>query len=115
MTTVKGISELFCCCHKQSWEKLEKAEHEREMALRQELIRQEKLEQLAARFDRKAAMREAWLSENQRLVAQVLLLYRNNHIFSACHCLSSKLICLTAFIAWKEAIECSFMTPDYCV
>ncbi|XP_071833448.1 spectrin beta chain, non-erythrocytic 1-like isoform X4 [Apostichopus japonicus] len=53
-----------------SWEKLEKAEHEREMALRQELIRQEKLEQLAARFDRKAAMREAWLSENQRLVAQ---------------------------------------------
>lgn len=53
-----------------AWEKLEKAEHEREMALRQELIRQEKLEQLAARFDRKAAMREAWLSENQRLVAQ---------------------------------------------
>jgi len=32
--------------------------------------RQEKLEQLAARFDRKAGMREVWLSENQRLVAQ---------------------------------------------
>lgn len=55
----------------QAWEKLEKAEHERELALRNELIRQEKLEQLARRFDRKAAMREAWLSENQRLVAQV--------------------------------------------
>ncbi|NXJ98435.1 SPTB1 protein, partial [Corythaixoides concolor] len=54
-----------------AWEQLEKAEHERELALRTELIRQEKLEQLARRFDRKAAMREAWLSENQRLVAQV--------------------------------------------
>jgi spectrin beta len=31
---------------------------------------QEKLEQLAARFDRKAGMRESWLSENQRLVSQ---------------------------------------------
>lgn len=27
---------------------------------------------LAARFDRKAAMRETWLSENQRLVSQVV-------------------------------------------
>lgn len=40
------------------------------MALREELIRQEKLEQLAARFNRKASMRETWLSENQRLVSQ---------------------------------------------
>lgn len=55
----------------QAWERLEKAEHERELALRNELIRQEKLEQLARRFDRKAAMRETWLSENQRLVSQV--------------------------------------------
>lgn len=39
--------------------------------MRTELIRQEKLEQLARRFDRKAAMRETWLSENQRLVSQV--------------------------------------------
>uniref|UniRef100_A0A8C7LEV5 Spectrin beta chain n=1 Tax=Oncorhynchus kisutch TaxID=8019 RepID=A0A8C7LEV5_ONCKI len=54
----------------QAWERLEKAEHERELALRNELIRQEKLEMLAARFDRKAAMRETWLSENQRLVSQ---------------------------------------------
>ena len=29
-----------------AWERLEKAEHERELALREELIRQEKLEQL---------------------------------------------------------------------
>ena len=54
-----------------AWERLEKSEHERELALREELIRQEKLEQLAARFDRKAGMRETWLSENQRLVSQV--------------------------------------------
>ncbi|XP_062431896.1 spectrin beta chain, erythrocytic isoform X2 [Rhea pennata] len=53
-----------------AWEQLEKAEHERELVLRNELIRQEKLEQLARRFDSKAAMREAWLRENQRLVAQ---------------------------------------------
>uniref|UniRef100_T1HWC3 Spectrin beta chain n=1 Tax=Rhodnius prolixus TaxID=13249 RepID=T1HWC3_RHOPR len=53
-----------------AWERLEKAEHEKELALREELIRQEKLEQLAARFNRKASMRETWLSENQRLVSQ---------------------------------------------
>uniref|UniRef100_A0A8C8JG75 Spectrin beta chain n=1 Tax=Oncorhynchus tshawytscha TaxID=74940 RepID=A0A8C8JG75_ONCTS len=53
-----------------TWERLEKAEHERELSLRTELIRQEKLEQLARRFDCKAAMRETWLSENQRLVSQ---------------------------------------------
>uniref|UniRef100_A0A8C8SL44 Spectrin beta chain n=1 Tax=Pelusios castaneus TaxID=367368 RepID=A0A8C8SL44_9SAUR len=55
------------CDINRAWERLEKAEHERELALRNELIRQEKLEQLARRFDRKAAMRETWLSENQRL------------------------------------------------
>ncbi|XP_056101531.1 spectrin beta chain, erythrocytic isoform X2 [Rhinichthys klamathensis goyatoka] len=53
-----------------AWERLEKAEHDRERVLRDELVRQEKLEQMARRFDRKAAMRETWLLENQRLVAQ---------------------------------------------
>ncbi|XP_033967814.1 spectrin beta chain, erythrocytic [Pseudochaenichthys georgianus] len=52
------------------WERLEGAEHERERVLRDELIRQEKLEQMARRFERKAAMRETWLLENQKLVAQ---------------------------------------------
>eukprot|EP00096_Caligus_rogercresseyi_P005117 TRINITY_DN1_c1_g1_i5.p1 TRINITY_DN1_c1_g1~~TRINITY_DN1_c1_g1_i5.p1 ORF type:complete len:2388 (+),score=778.70 TRINITY_DN1_c1_g1_i5:189-7352(+) len=61
----KTISDI-----NRAWERLEKAEHERELALREELIRQEKLEQLAARFNRKAGMRETWLSENQRLVSQ---------------------------------------------
>ncbi|KAM7340046.1 hypothetical protein ACRRTK_000661 [Alexandromys fortis] len=53
-----------------AWGDLEKAEHEREAALRAELIRQEKLELLAQRFDHKVAMRESWLNENQRLVSQ---------------------------------------------
>ncbi|XP_048837070.1 spectrin beta chain, non-erythrocytic 4-like isoform X2 [Brienomyrus brachyistius] len=52
------------------WERLEKAEHERGVALRTELIRQEKLELLAQRFDHKSTMRQAWLNENQRLVSQ---------------------------------------------
>lgn len=58
-------------CFPQAWGQLEKAEHEREAALRAELIRQEKLELLAQRFDHKVAMRESWLNENQRLVSQV--------------------------------------------
>lgn len=52
------------------------------------MIRQEKLEQLARRFDRKAAMRETWLSENQRLVSQVAhtsdkthTTHTKNHLF----------------------------------
>lgn len=55
----------------QAWERLEKAEHERGVSLRKELIRQEKLELLAQRFDHKTTMRQAWLNENQRLVSQV--------------------------------------------
>lgn len=53
-----------------AWGKLESAEHARELALREELIRQEKLEQLASCFDRKAGLRETWLNDNQHLVAQ---------------------------------------------
>ena len=37
------------------WAKLEQVEHEREMVLRDELMRQEKLEQLAAKFVRKVS------------------------------------------------------------
>lgn len=66
------IPRALICTPAQAWESLEEAEYRRELALRDELIRQEKLEQLARRFDRKAAMRETWLNENQRLVAQVV-------------------------------------------
>ena len=36
-----------------AWVVLEKAEHDRELALRQELIRQERLDQLAVKFEKK--------------------------------------------------------------
>ncbi|XP_044844211.1 spectrin beta chain, non-erythrocytic 4 isoform X1 [Mauremys mutica] len=61
----RGIADI-----NKAWTRLEKVEHEREVSLHNELIRQEKLELLAQRFDHKAGMREAWLGENQRLVAQ---------------------------------------------
>ena len=51
-----------------AWTELEKAEHERELALREELVRQENLEQLAAKFNKKATMREKWLNDSQKLV-----------------------------------------------
>jgi spectrin beta len=46
-----------------AWIQLEKAEHERELALREELMRQEKLKRLAAKFDKRANIRETWCSE----------------------------------------------------
>jgi spectrin beta len=45
------------------WIVLEKAEHEREVALREALARQEALAQMAARFGRKAGLREQWLRD----------------------------------------------------
>ena len=46
-----------------AWVKLEAAEHAREVALRRELQRQERLEQLAEKFNRKAGLRESWLED----------------------------------------------------
>lgn len=46
----------------EAWRNLEHTEKEHESALRAELIRQEKLEALAARFDQKAKIFEAWAS-----------------------------------------------------
>ncbi|XP_034253991.1 spectrin beta chain, non-erythrocytic 1 isoform X5 [Thrips palmi] len=45
------------------WEQLERAEHRREVALRQELLRQERLEQLNYKFERKSVLREGYLKE----------------------------------------------------
>ncbi|CAF0846792.1 unnamed protein product [Rotaria sordida] len=53
-----------------SWENLERAEHERELALREEILRQERLEQLATKFNRKAGLREKWLTDSEKLVAR---------------------------------------------
>ncbi|XP_046388683.1 spectrin alpha chain, non-erythrocytic 1 isoform X4 [Ischnura elegans] len=46
-----------------AWEALERAEHAREVALRQELLRQERLEQLAFKFRRKSVLRESFLKD----------------------------------------------------
>ncbi|XP_067682927.1 spectrin beta chain, non-erythrocytic 5-like isoform X3 [Haliotis asinina] len=53
-----------------AWLQLEKAEHGREVALRDELIRQERLEQLARRFARKAAIRESWLNDMEQILEE---------------------------------------------
>ena len=52
-----------------AWQGLERAEHERELALREEILRQERLEQLATKFNRKAGLREKWLTDSEKLVA----------------------------------------------
>ncbi|KAG5890886.1 hypothetical protein JTB14_002826 [Gonioctena quinquepunctata] len=46
-----------------SWDSLEKAEHKREVALRNELLRQQRLEQLMYKFERKSILREGYLKE----------------------------------------------------
>lgn len=46
-----------------AWQLLEYAEHHREVALREELLRQEKLEQLNYKFEKKSVLREGYLKE----------------------------------------------------
>jgi spectrin beta len=52
-----------------AWTRLEKAEHARDLALKKELNRQEQLEQLFAKFDKKAKLREDWLSEMTKILS----------------------------------------------
>merc|ERR550532_1304331 len=47
----------------QAWVRLEKEEYLAEVALKEELLRQEKLEQLAYKFERKSVLREGYLNE----------------------------------------------------
>ncbi|XP_038585015.1 spectrin beta chain, non-erythrocytic 5 isoform X1 [Micropterus salmoides] len=51
-----------------SWVLLERAEHERERALQEALLRLENLEQLAQKFERKAALRDGYLEDTLRLI-----------------------------------------------
>ncbi|KAM8834261.1 LOW QUALITY PROTEIN: spectrin beta chain, non-erythrocytic 5 [Synchiropus picturatus] len=51
-----------------SWLSLERAEHERERALQEALLRLESLEQLAQKFARKATLREGFLDDTLRLL-----------------------------------------------
>jgi hypothetical protein len=52
-----------------AWEKMEREENHREVALRTELARLELLDQTAAKFSRKAGLREVWLKDMQALLA----------------------------------------------
>ncbi|BFZ07506.1 hypothetical protein BsWGS_10543 [Bradybaena similaris] len=56
-----------------AWIQLEKCEHGREVALKDELIRQERLEQLARRFSRKAAIRESWLGDMEQILEEQII------------------------------------------
>ena len=65
-----------------AWVQLEGAEHTREVALRKELQRQERLEQLAEKFNRKAGLRESWLEDMfQVLCSLALLCIRNSLVY----------------------------------
>ncbi|ERL92196.1 hypothetical protein D910_09516 [Dendroctonus ponderosae] len=46
-----------------AWDVLEKSEHKREVALRNELLRQQRLEQLNYKFEKKSILREGYLKE----------------------------------------------------
>lgn len=46
-----------------AWEELENSEYHRELALREEVIRQTNLEQLAIRFEKKSLLREGYLKD----------------------------------------------------
>lgn len=59
-TPPEGVS-LYAL--QKAWDALEKAEHRREVALREELLRLERLEQLAYKFERKGVLRDGYLKE----------------------------------------------------
>ena len=63
-----------------NWTRLEKAEHERDLALKKELHRQEQLEQMYARFDKKAKLREDWLSEMAGILSNSTLLTNSSQL-----------------------------------
>ena len=51
-----------------NWDQLEETEHVRELALHEQLKRQERLNALAENFQKKARMREDWLKESTKLL-----------------------------------------------
>ncbi|KAL3276987.1 hypothetical protein HHI36_012347 [Cryptolaemus montrouzieri] len=53
-----------------AWETLETSEHNREVALRTELRRQERLEQLCFKFERKVILREGYLKEMIQVLSE---------------------------------------------
>ncbi|KAK9874725.1 hypothetical protein WA026_005540 [Henosepilachna vigintioctopunctata] len=53
-----------------AWQTLETSEHKREVALRTELRRQERLEQLCFKFERKCILREGYLKEMIQVLSE---------------------------------------------
>ncbi|XP_078592218.1 spectrin beta chain, non-erythrocytic 5-like isoform X2 [Branchiostoma floridae x Branchiostoma japonicum] len=51
-----------------AWQQLESSEHAREIALREETSRQERLQQLAGKFERKALLRETYVKDMDRVL-----------------------------------------------
>lgn len=64
----KTINDLEMC-----WSALERAEHERDLALKKELNRQEQLEQMYENFDKKAKLREDWLNEMSNILSSSIM------------------------------------------
>ena len=61
----KSINDLEA-----AWSRLERAEHERDLALKRELNRLEQLEKMYANFDKKAKLREDWLSDKASILSE---------------------------------------------
>ncbi|WKY08955.1 hypothetical protein Q1695_001825 [Nippostrongylus brasiliensis] len=62
---------LFMYDVESAWEKLDRAENDRQVAIIAELQRQERLEQLAQRFHKKANLRESWLRNVQAVLEEM--------------------------------------------
>ncbi|GAB1601116.1 spectrin beta chain, non-erythrocytic 1-like isoform X2 [Argonauta hians] len=56
-----------------SWTSLEKAEHDREIVLRDQLRRLDKLERLAQRFHQKSSIRESWLVDMNEVISEEIM------------------------------------------
>ncbi|KAE9418301.1 hypothetical protein Angca_009245, partial [Angiostrongylus cantonensis] len=54
-----------------AWEKLDRAENDRQLAIIAELQRQERIEQLAQRFHKKANLRESWIRNVQIVLEEM--------------------------------------------
>ncbi|VDO69394.1 unnamed protein product [Heligmosomoides polygyrus] len=62
---------LFMYDVESAWEKLDRAENDRQVSIIAELQRQERIEQLAQRFHKKANLRESWLRNVQAVLEEM--------------------------------------------
>ncbi|KAJ1373630.1 hypothetical protein KIN20_036093 [Parelaphostrongylus tenuis] len=62
---------LFMHDIESAWEKLDRAENDRQLAIIAELQRQERLEQEAQRFHKKANLRESWIRNVQAVLEEM--------------------------------------------